>query len=352
MAPDPRRAAQARADQIRAFARELQALGEEGALRLSPEQQQAVEAHHTRVLATLARDFDIDRSEHAGQLSRGMRIASLLGAAALVAAVTALVDSFWGRLSLAAQVTLLAAFPLIALAGVHVAAERERTRYVAGLFALVSVGTAWFAMGTIPRLLDLPPSALLLWPAAAYGIAVAMSYGFRLVFALAMAVAAVAMSSTFFVAGGVPWPTVFERLEPLAASTAVLLAGSRHLSPLGEGFEEAARHTALVLLLGALLGLSNLSGVSLLAFAPGTCRILYQAVFVLTAIVLIWRALVAGDTRGVRVIAVALALFLLVRYVDWFWEALPAWAFFLVLAGLAFVSIASLGRLRRKAEGI
>ena len=121
------------------------------------------------------------------------------------------------------------------------AAEREQTRYVAGLFALVACGTAWFGIGMIARLLDLPLSELLLWPAAAFGIAVASSYGFRIVFILSLAVLVVGFASVFFAAGGVPWPSLFERLEPLAGTSFVLLALSSHLRAMGEGFDRAAR---------------------------------------------------------------------------------------------------------------
>jgi hypothetical protein len=348
MAQDPRRGAQARADQIRAFRRELHALGNEDVLKLTPEQRMALDQHHDRLLMALARDFDVDQSEREGQLSRGMRIASLLGAAALVASITALVDQAWGQLGLPAQVTLLTAFPLVALAGVQLAAERERTRYVAGLFALVSLGTAWFAIGMIARLLDLPLSELLLWPAAAFGIAVAVSYGFRLVFALSLCMAVTAVASVFFAAGAVPWPVLFERLEPFAGTAFVLIALSRHVGPLGAGFDDAARHTGVVLLLGALLLLANVHGFSLLAFTPNTSRVIYQVLFVPVAIVIMWRALRSGDTIGVKLAGVALGLFLLIRYLDWFWEWMPSWLFFLVLAAVAFVGIALLRRVRRR----
>lgn len=348
MAHDPRRAAQARADQIRAFQRELDALAAEAVVRLSPEQDAAVAAHHERLLAALARDFDVDRSEREGQLSRGLRIASVLGAAALVAALTALVQRVWGRLGLPAQVTLLTAFPLAALAGVQIAAERERTRYVAGLFALVACGTAWFAMAMIVRLLDLPASEILLWPAAGFGIAVAVSYGFRLVLALSLTVLVMAGASVFFAAGGVPWPTLFERLEPFAGTAFVVLGMARHLGPLGEGFDATARQTARVLGLGALLLLANVHGASLLAYAPGTSMALYQSIFVPVAVGLLWRALRSSDSAGSTIVAVALGLFLFIRYVDWFWDRLPAWGFFLVLAGVAFAGIAVLKRARRR----
>jgi hypothetical protein len=348
MARDPQREAQARADQIRAFRRELDELAAAGVLQPSADQEAELGRYHSELLGSLARDFDIDRSEREGQLSRGLRLASLFGAATLLAAITALVHRVWGGLALPAQVTLLTAFPLAALAGVHVAAERERTRYVAGLFALVACGTAWFGTFMIARLLDLPISELLLWPAAAFGIAVSVSYGFRLVFALSLAVLVVASSSVFFAAAGVPWPTLFERLEPLAGSAIVLLVLSRQAEHVAPGFG-SARHTGLVLTLGALLFLSNAQGLSLLAFDPSTSLAVHQVIFVVVAPTLLWRALRAGDGPGVVIVAVMLALFLLVRYADWFWDRLPAWAFFLVMAAAAFASIWLLRRVRRHA---
>jgi hypothetical protein len=192
---------------------------------------------------------------------------------------------------------------------------------------------------------------LLLWPAAAFGIAVAVSYGFRLVFALALAVLVIAGASVFFAGGGVPWLTLFERLEPFAGSALVVLALARHLGPLGEGFEDAARHTGLTLGLGALLVLSNVEGASLMASAPATSMAIYQALFVPVSLVLLWRALRGADSVGVNLVAAALALFLFVRYVDWFWDRLPAWVFFLVLSGVAFASIFALRRARRRAGG-
>lgn len=348
MSEEPRREAQARADQIRAFRRELRALDEAEVVTLSDQQAAAVTAYHEQLLATLARDFDVDRSEREGQLSRGLRVASLFGAVTLVAAITALVYRVWGGLAMPAQVTLLTAFPLVALAGVQIAAEREQTRYVAGLFALVACGTAWFAIGMIPRLLDLPFSELLLWPAGAFGVAVAASYGFRLVFGLSVGVFLLAVGSVFFGAGGVPWLTLFERPEPLVGAAFVLLMAPPRLGVLGEGFDRAARHAALVVGLGALLALATFRGTSLLAFSPGTALALYQVAFVPVAVILLWRTLRDSDRLGSGLVAIALALFLVIRYIDWFWDLLPAWLFFLIMAGVSLASIAVLRRARQR----
>jgi uncharacterized membrane protein len=46
--------------------------------------------------------------------------------------------------------------------------------------------------------------------------------------------------------------------------------------------------------------------------------------------------------------AAALTLFLLVRFVDWFWTALPRYVFFSLLALMAFVWLIALRRLRQR----
>jgi hypothetical protein len=350
MPAEPRRAAQQRADQIRAFRAELIALRHEGANPLAPEQQAAIAAHHDQLLARLAHQYDVDRSATSGQLSRGLRLASFFGAATLVAAITSFISRFWGGLALPTQVTLLTMFPLVSLAAVQIAAERERTRYVAALFALVALGTAWVAIVLTADLLDLPFSALLLWPGTFFGLALALSYGFRLVLALSLGSLAVAVASVFFVAGGVPWPLLVERLEPLTGAGFLLVALARHLGPAGEGVEETTHATGLAIGLGGLLVLATADGTSLLAFAPSTTLLVYQALMLIVSLVVLSQRLRAGDRAGTAVATVALALFLFVRYVDWFWSRVPAWAFFLILAALAFASIAWLRRLRGRVE--
>lgn len=352
MAPDPRRAAQRRADQIRAFRDEIARLQDEGACPLTDDQRAALDGHHERVLAALSRDFDVDRSAHAGQLSRGLRLASLFGAAALVAAITTLIDRVWWSLALPAQITLLCAFPLASLAGVQLAAERERTRYVAALFALVACGTAWVAIVQTAHLLGIPFSALLLWPGVGFGLALAVSYGFRWVLAISLAALSLAVASVFFAAGGVPWAAVVERLEPLTFTAFAMATLATYVAEAGEQFEGTTRLTGLVVGLCGLLVLASVRGTSLLAFDPDTALYVYQVVMLVVSIALLWRRLRAGDNAGASVVTAFLGVFLLVRYVDWFWDALPAWAFFLVLAATAFAGIGWLRRQRGRLEGV
>ncbi len=340
--------AQRRADRIRAFRDELEQLRAEGRSPLTSEEDAALADHHDRVLAALVLEYDVDRSASAGHLSRGLRAASFFGAVTLVAAVALLVTRWWGGLSMPAQVTLLTLIPLAALGGVELAARREKTRDVAALSALAACGTAWVAVWMVPRILDLPFAALLIWPGVLFGLAVALSYGFRVVLAVTLVALIVALAAPFFAAGGVPWTIVFQRLEPIAIVASALALAAPRLASAGEGFDAVARGVGIGVGLGALLMLATVSGTSLLPFAPETSRLVYQPIMLVATLAWMTLSMARREAAAFVVAATCFALFLLVRYADWFWGTVPAWVFFLALAGLAFVSIAILRRWRRR----
>src|SRR5687767_13443613 len=92
-----REEAQRRADQIAAFRAEAEQLAREGVL--DPGQLGTAVTHQDVILAQLAREFDVDRTTAARRMSRGMQVASLLGGAALVAAIVSFFYRIWGALS-------------------------------------------------------------------------------------------------------------------------------------------------------------------------------------------------------------------------------------------------------------
>ena len=61
-------------------------------------------------------------------MSIGMRLASLLGAAALTAAIVSFVYRIWGSLPVGGQVGLLTAAPILATAVMIAAGRVEKTR--------------------------------------------------------------------------------------------------------------------------------------------------------------------------------------------------------------------------------
>jgi hypothetical protein len=88
--------AQARLDRIEAFASELAELRRDGTVSLDEAQLHAIAEHHRRLTADLAARFDVDRGAGQRQMTLGMRIASLLGAIALCAAVYLFFYRIWG----------------------------------------------------------------------------------------------------------------------------------------------------------------------------------------------------------------------------------------------------------------
>jgi hypothetical protein len=216
--------------------------------------------------------------------------------------------------------------------------------------ALVACGSAWVAIDHTARALDVPFSSLLLWPGVLFGLAVATSYRFRLVLAVSLAALVVAVASAFFAAGGAPWTLVFERLEPLTGSAFVPAVAARHLDAAPDWVTQTVRLTGLAMGLGGLLVLSSVSGTSLFALTPPTALHAYQVVMLATGIGVLWGRLGAGDAAGVNLASLSLALFLLVRYADWFWAPLPAWVFFLGLAAGALLGILVLKRLRARVD--
>jgi hypothetical protein len=351
MADTDRAAAERRVHRILAFRDECDALRREGHLPVGDEALAAIAAYHDGLLASLTREHDVDASEATGRLSWGMRVASFLGAVALTASAYAGVSRYWGRLDEFWQVLLLAALPVAALAGVEISARRERTLHVAGLFALAAFGCIWLAIIGVARVVDVVPAPPVLWLGTLAAFALAAGYGFRIVFGGAVLALILSMAASLAWVAGTDWRVGLERLEPVAMSALAVLLMGRGLEQSGPGFGAVSRAASATVLLAALLLLSSSAGLSHLTLAPWIVETGYQAVFVLVSLTIIVVGLLRRRPELVTPAATLFTIFLLVRLVDWFWEAVPAWAFFLMLAGLAFGGIALLRRLRARLAG-
>lgn len=351
MTTTDRRSAQQRVYRILAFRDECAALRAEGRLPLSEADLASIAAHHDAVIARLADQFDVDATETAGRLSRGLQIASFLGAVALTASAYAAVSRFWWRLDEFWQVVLFAALPVTALAAVELSARRERTRHLAWLFALAAFGCIWLAIAGVAGTLDVTPLPPVLWLGVLASLTLAAGYGLRLVFAGTVVAVIVTMAASLVWATGSDWRAGLERLEPTAMAALAMLVMAEALEQAGRGFSAVARGVAGTVLLGALLLLSSSAELSQLALSPGTIETGYQVLFVLAATAAIGFGLAWRWTELVTPAATLFTVFLLVRLVDSFWEAVPAWGFFLLLAGLAFGWIAVLLRMRARLAG-
>ena len=66
----------------------------------------------------------------------------------------------------------------------------------------------------------------------------------------------------------------------------------------------------------------------------------------ITFAALIWQGLRADQVELVRVGTAGMALLLFLRAMDWFWEIMPKWLFFLLVGAIAFGTLLLLRRLK------
>jgi hypothetical protein len=348
MSDSDRADAQRRVNRIRAFRAELEALTAAGVAPLAAEQRREIDRYHDDLLRTLTAEHDADPSEAAGQLSRGMRVAAFLAALALTAAIYSLVSRYWGRLDLPLQATLLCAFPLMSLVAVELTARRERTLYIASIFALAAYGTYWLAVIMLSQLLNVPLTPWAIWGGALFGVTLALPYRFRVILASALVALLVALSGSAFAAASMPWTLVVEFPEIMTAAALVLTTLAPTLQSLDRAYGAITRMVGLGVGYFGLLMLSTAGRVSLLPTSSRFVESIYQVIMPVVCVIALKIGISRQWTETVYLSAGALTLFLFARFMDWFWEAVPRYLFFLLLAAVAFAWLLALRRLRKR----
>lgn len=340
-------AAQGRSDRIEAFNAELAQLARERVLTLTPEQYRQVVDHHADLIARFREHYEIDRSRRERQLSWGMRIVSFLGALALAASVFFLFYQYWGWFATEAQVTILIAAPLLTLAGVIFIAARDRSGYFAKLAALVCFACFVLDIAMLGTIFNVRPSdgALLLW--AAFAFLLAYAYDIRL-----LQVAGIVCISAYIGArtgtwSGMYWAYFGARPENFFPAALVLFAlpflvdHQRYT-----GFAATYRICAMLLLFVPMLILANYGGASHLDLSRESIEAIYQiAGFVLSA-AFIGLGLRLGWNELVNTGTVFFVVFLYTKFFDWWWQAMPKYLFFLIIALTAIGFLMLLRRLR------
>ncbi|HYN42529.1 MAG TPA: DUF2157 domain-containing protein [Thermoanaerobaculia bacterium] len=337
--PLSREQAQQRADRIGAFREELAALEREEALLLTQEQRDAVDRHHSTLLEQLAGTFDVDRTERQKRLSAGMKAATLLGALALAAALYTFFYRFWGGMPVALQAAVVVLSPILLVAGMEVAARREKTLYVTLLLGLLAGTSFVIGLPVLAGLFNvaLPPTALLAW--AAFCGALAYAYGLRL---LLVAALFFGLGFTGTLAGPTDhcvWEAFGRRPETFLLAGA-LLFGVPRLAPHRTltGFPSAWRTLGLLALFLPILILGRVGNASFLRFSPGTIEAGYQLLGFVLAALAVWLGVRSAWPEVTNVAAGAFVVYLYVKLYDWWWAFLPRWVFFLLL-GLVAVGL-------------
>lgn len=326
---------------------ELDTLVEEGVIAADAPLVGAIRSHHDLLLEGFARDHDVDLTREEARLSAGMRLATLVGAAALSAAWGYLVASLWDDLGTATRLLLVWVPTLLLAVLVPVAARREPSGYIANIVACVAAISATVAGFSSIDALNLVEGR---WPLFVAGVfSLVLAYRFRLVLPLLVGIVT---------AGGWIWSLEswirdmssnmsFPHVEPvmLVGAACLAIGTTRLAEPRGFRFAWTLAGMIAVTFPMLLLGLS--SGNSWLG-SGREAELAWQAVALATYVGLVWWGLRRDDLFVARYAAAMLMLFLFLRMVDWFWEDWPEWLFFLVIGALAFVALQVMRRIRAR----
>ncbi|HEX9164276.1 MAG TPA: DUF2157 domain-containing protein [Gemmatimonadales bacterium] len=344
--------AQRRADRIQAFRAELAESEKELGPLLAPEARARLEGHHDATLAALAGQWDIDRTAGEQQLSLGMRIASLVGAIALVAAVVTYFYRIWGVIPTAAQLAIVSTLPIAGVLLTEFASRRERTNYFATITALLAVAGFVLALEVIAWIYNLPPSPLAVVAWGAFTLALGLAYRFSLLTFAGTLVLAVGLVGTPLHLLGHDWSPDSGRIDLyLGMGALVIAAPALRQGRLDEGTAEMVRLAGLLLAAGAILFCAGNGGLSVLPMRPGVVEGVYDvAGFGLGALAL-WLGLRNRWRWSARAAGAFLVLFTYIKAFDWWWELLPNYVFFLVLGAIAIAALVVLRQLRRTAQG-
>lgn len=346
--------AQARADDIVVFRRELARLESEGAIRLDAVQRASLTGHHDALLADLAQRFDIDRNAPARQLSLGMRIASFLGALALAASVYFLFYQFWGHFGEATQVAVLIAAALGSFVGTMLLKRRDPSGYFTKLAALVAFACFVLNIAMLGQIFNLAPSEKALLPWAAYAFLLAYLCDLRLLLAAGILCTSAWIAARVGTWSGLYWLSFGEQPENFFPAALLFfglpwLVDHRRFT----GFAPIYRVFGLLLAFLPILVLSNWGQASYLPGSTATIEGLYQ----LAGFALAGGAIAFGARRELPDVVntgiTFFVIFLYTKFFDWWWEALPKYLFFLILGATAIAILMVLRRLRaRQAAGV
>lgn len=345
-----RKAAQARARRVGEFRAELDALAGEGVLELPAEEGARVRAHHDRLLAELQERFDVDVSEAQRRFSWGMRIVATLGSAALAAAVYLFFDRIWGSLATAAQVGLLTAAPVAAVAAMEWTSRRERTYWFTGLFGALAFACAVVDLNVLGMTFDLQstPLAFVVW--AAFALSLAYAYGLRSLLAAGLVCAGIGAPGLVAKLSGVDWQSATQRAELWLLPAAATFAWPfvvRHRAHVH--FPAVYRLTGAVAAFAAVFLLAHWGRDSFLPFGRETVEALYAYGGLVAAAGVV----ALGVRRDLRESVYAgtgfFAVFLYDRMFDWWWDRMPRYLFFLVVGAVAVALLLLLTRLRLRA---
>ncbi|HEY2842308.1 MAG TPA: DUF2157 domain-containing protein [Bryobacteraceae bacterium] len=338
---------QERADRLRIFQRELAELEREGAIELTSAQRARVDAHIEKTLAALSSEFDVDATESQRQISLGMKIASALGGIALCAAVVLFLARYMGYWSTPLQVSVLAAIPILLTVSAELAARREKTLYYAALISIVAFAAFVANLSMLGAIFNLAPTpnALAVW--GLFGLALAYHFGIRLLLAGGLVSMLGWITATSDSWRGWWWIEFERRPEELMFAgllLAVIPLLMRHTRR--PDFPAVYRLVGMIAFFVTMLFLSAAGERSYMPMEPKTIEHFYQMFGVVAAAATVWIGIRYSWSGVVNTGTAFFTIFLFFRLIDWWWDWMPKYLFFLLIGVVALGLVAVFKRLR------
>ncbi len=342
---------QERADRLRVFRSELENLEREHVLDLTTEQRTRLDAHIERALNDLASQYDVDKSEPERQISLGMRIASTLGGLALCAAVVLFLARYMGYWPTWIQVLVLVAIPLLLTCGAEFAARREKTLYFTALISLVAFVAFVADLSLLGSIFNLAPTpnALAVW--GLFGLALAYHFGVRLTLAAGLISLLGWITATTDLWQGWWWLEFDRRPENVILAGLLLGAAPlalRHVQR--SDFPAVYRLVGMFAVFVPMLVLSADGHNSYFPWDPQTVERFYQLFGVVAAGIVVWIGIRTNWTGMINTGTAFFTVFLFFRLIDWWWDWMPKYLFFLLIGVVAIVLVAVFKRLRSRSR--
>ncbi|MDG9924241.1 MULTISPECIES: DUF2157 domain-containing protein [unclassified Pseudomonas] len=350
--PLTRDQAQQRADDIQAFRREAQRLRAEDALALGDEPLARIASHHDQLLAQYRSHFDIDHDQQTKRLSLSMRVVSLLGAVALAASLLFFFYQFWGLFGEALQVGVLIGFSLGSLLLTLALRQRDAFGYFAKLAGVLALACFVLNLHMLGQIFNITPSdnALLCW--GAYALLLAYACNARLLLAIGLLCLLAYSGTRISEWCDWWWLDAAERPEHfLPGGLLLFMLPALRSQARFSGFAATYRGVGVLAMLLPMLVLANWGGGSYLPFGHDSIEKGYQLLGFFVSALFIWLG-IRRDWAEVTLLGqLAFLLFLFIKMVDWWWDVLPKYLFFLILGLTAIMALLVLGRLRRGHKG-
>jgi len=340
---------QERADRLTTFRCELEELERLQILQLTPDQRARLDAYLDGELRDLVVRHDVDTTTSGQQISLGMRIASALGGLALCVAVVLFFVRFMGSWPTPVQIAALAGAPIGLIFLTSFIARRERSPYYTALLTLVTCAAFAANLSLVGSIFNLAPTPNVLAVWGAFALALAYHFGIRLVLAggLVSLIGWVVGVTSYW--RGWWWIDFDRRAEEImivSVAVAFVPLVIRHRQRLA--FAPVYRLVGTITFFLAVLLLSASGSSSHLRWSVTTIEHAYQILGLGAAAAVVWIGIRQGWSGLVNTGTIFFTLFLLFRLVDWWWDQLPKYVFFLLVGLVAVGLLALFKRLRRR----